>query len=682
MNMINPELRTRSLFVEEGEEMKQFVKGNNRAIEIENEDVDLKNSNKKLSENLERICTSEQGVERLRWIFKIPMSRNNKLYEKLCLVEPLLNQYTTKNKRLLDDIEGVQALVQKERDELINSISDLQKGDSLRDSKTERLNSLVKELRHKIKDFESLKNMVRQLEAQKESFDVIKSKKNTDVESSRHSDLISELECLSDAKSQLERKLALFDVQHREEVEELRKQLTRNHEMADAALNANGQVADKTETSKNLRNDVVSAEEVEALKKRHRRENEDLQQNLDEALESVNNSDTEYRELINQNERAIQRLTQREEKNTIEFETTKTRKVLAEKEEDILRKMQLEKEVKSLYESNNELEAESLTKTESLLGDIKHLNDTEKILKEEKNVMELDKTRKLLIKKEDEKKLLEKEVRSLNEGNYDLEADSLNSNEIIKERDYRLAEVEAENSALKNSQNIGKDMLNEPLKESEKDVALAASDIQNLQIKLEGLRNESDSSRTASNLLEDIIRSKDLEVKSQRGDFDQLKNQMNDLREEKNGVEPELVRTRKLLAEKEDEILKKISVEKEVNSLYERISELEAEIAEKLKATKDIEQLKNEEHIHSEEMNMINPELRTRSIFVEEGEEMKQFVKGVKSLDESNCEPESESLKNIELQKNRAIEIKNEDVDLTNSNKKLSENFRGSKTRQ
>ena len=36
-----------------------------------------------------------------------------------------------------------------------------------------------------------------------------------------------------------------------------------------------------------------------------------MQQNLDEALESVNNSDTEYRELINQNERAIQRLTQR-----------------------------------------------------------------------------------------------------------------------------------------------------------------------------------------------------------------------------------------------------------------------------------------------------------------------------------------------------------------------------------
>ena len=143
----------------------------------------------------------------------------------------------------------------------------------------------------------------------------------------------------------------------------------------------------------------------------------------------------------------------KEEKNTIEFELTKTRKVLAEKEEDILRKMQLEKEVKSLYESNNELEAESLTKTESLLRDIKHLNDTEKLLKEEKNVMELDKTRKLLIKKEDEKKLLEKEVRSLNEGNYDLEADSLNSNKIIKKRDYRLAEVEAENSALKNSQN-------------------------------------------------------------------------------------------------------------------------------------------------------------------------------------------------------------------------------------
>ena len=36
-----------------------------------------------------------------------------------------------------------------------------------------------------------------------------------------------------------------------------------------------------------------------------------MQQNLDEALESVNNSDTEYREQINQNERAIQRLTQR-----------------------------------------------------------------------------------------------------------------------------------------------------------------------------------------------------------------------------------------------------------------------------------------------------------------------------------------------------------------------------------
>jgi len=55
---------------------------------------------------------------------------------------------------------------------------------------------------------------------------------------------------------------------------------------------------------------------------------------------------------------------------------------------------------------------------------------------------------------------------------------------------------------LKNSQNslledvkpikVGKDMLNEPLKESEKDVALAASDIQNLRIKLEGLRNELD----------------------------------------------------------------------------------------------------------------------------------------------------------------------------------------------
>ena len=40
--------------------------------------------------------------------------------------------------------------------------------------------------------------------------------------------------------------------------------------MADVALNANGQVADKTDTNKNLRNDVVSAEEVEALKNRHR----------------------------------------------------------------------------------------------------------------------------------------------------------------------------------------------------------------------------------------------------------------------------------------------------------------------------------------------------------------------------------------------------------------------------
>ena len=328
---------------------------------------------------------------------------------------------------------------------------------------------------------------------------------------------------------------------------------------------------------------------------------------LEEMLRGKNLESKSQRDEIEQLKNEVSIL--KEEKNIIEFELTKTRKVLAEKEEEILRRMQLEKEVKSLYERINKLEAEFLTKTEFLLGDIKHLKDTEKILKEEKNVMELDldKARKLLIEKEDEKKLLEKEVRSLNEGNYDLEADSLNSNKIIKERDYRLVEVEAENSALKNSQNslledvksikVGKDMLDEPLKESEKDVALAASGIQNLQIKLGGLQNELDSSQTASNLLEDMIRSKDLEVKSQRDDIDQLKNQMNDLMEEKNGVELELVRTRKLLAEKEDEILKKTSVEKEVNSLYERISELEAEIAEKLKANEDIEQLKNEEYI-------------------------------------------------------------------------------------
>ncbi|KAK2705264.1 hypothetical protein QYM36_017342 [Artemia franciscana] len=162
---------------------------------------------------------------------------------------------------------------------------------------------------------------------------------------------------------------------------------------------------------------------------------------LEEMLRGKNLESKSQRDEIEQLKNEVRIL--KEEKNTIEFELTKTRKVLAEKEEDILRKMQLEKEVKSLYESNNELEAESLTKTESLLRDIKHLNDTEKLLKEEKNVMELDKTRKLLIKKEHEKKLLEKEVRSLNEGNYDLEADSLNSNKIIKERDYRLAEIKA-----------------------------------------------------------------------------------------------------------------------------------------------------------------------------------------------------------------------------------------------
>ncbi|KAK2719157.1 hypothetical protein QYM36_004854 [Artemia franciscana] len=279
---------------------------------------------------------------------------------------------------------------------------------------------------------------------------------------------------------------------------------------------------------------------------------------LEEMLHGKNLESKSQRDEIEQLKNEVRIL--KEEKNIIEFELTKTRKVVAEKEEEILRRMQLEKEVKSLYESNNELKAESLTKTESILRDIEHLKDTEKVLKEEKNVMELDKTTKLLIKKEDEKKLLEKEVRSLNERNYDLEADSLNSNKIIKERDYRLVEVEAENSALKNSQNslleyvksikVGKDMLDEPLKESEKDVALAASGIQNLQIKLGGLQNELDSSQTASNLLEDMIRSKDLEVKSQRDDIDQLKNQMNDLMEEKNGVELELVRTRKLLAEK------------------------------------------------------------------------------------------------------------------------------------
>ncbi|XP_065565915.1 uncharacterized protein LOC136030796 [Artemia franciscana] len=279
---------------------------------------------------------------------------------------------------------------------------------------------------------------------------------------------------------------------------------------------------------------------------------------LEEMLHGKNLESKSQRDEIEQLKNDVRIL--KEEKNIIEFELTKTRKVVAEKEEEILRRMQLEKEVKSLYESNNELKAESLTKTESILRDIEHLKDTEKVLKEEKNVMELDKTTKLLIKKEDEKKLLEKEVRSLNERNYDLEADSLNSNKIIKERDYRLVEVEAENSGLKNSQNslledvksikVGKDMLDEPLKESEKDVALAASGIQNLQIKLGGLQNELDSSQTASNLLEDMIRSKDLEVKSQRDDIDQLKNQMNDLMEEKNGVELELVRTRKLLAEK------------------------------------------------------------------------------------------------------------------------------------
>jgi len=91
----------------------------------------------------------------------------------------------------------------------------------------------------------------------------------------------------------------------------------------------------------------------------------------------------------------------------------------------------------------------------------------------------------------------------------------------------------------------GKDELNERLKESENNLVTARSDIQNLESQLASLQNDLDSSRTASSILEEMLRSKNLESKSQRDEIEQLKNEVSILKEEKNIIEFELTKTTK-----------------------------------------------------------------------------------------------------------------------------------------